>query len=164
MGTTLNLYEVSQLLRDAVAAMDVDTETGEIAPDWAKFLDEIEMERNVKLLSCARLYKEWDAYAEMIRGQEKELAARRHAHEARAERIKDWMSVNMTPGEKIEDGVARLSWRKSAHVEILREADIPQEYVKTTISYDKTSIRADLKDGKTVPGTRMVETNNLQIK
>ena len=164
MGKTLNLYEVSQLLRDAVAAADVDTDTGEIAPDWAKFLDDIEMERNVKLLNCARLYKEWDAYAEMIRDQEKELAARRHAHEARAERIKDWMSVNMTPGEKIEDGAARLSWRKSARVEIFRESDIPEKYVKTTISYDKATIRADLKDGKAVPGTMMVETNSLQIK
>lgn len=164
--TGLNLYELSTMLTDALAAAEekIDQETGEISEDWASFLDAIQMERDTKLLNCGALYKSWDREAEAIRTEERLLAARRRSLENRAERIKGWMRTNMTEGEKLSDSRCLLSWRKSVATEITDAAAVPDEYIVVERMPQKSAIKAALQEGKAVPGAQLVQNVNLQIK
>jgi predicted ATPase with chaperone activity len=166
MAGSLNLYELSSMLTDALAAAmeKIDPDTGEIPEDWASFLDAIDMERNTKLLNCGALYKSWDREAEAIRTEERLLAARRRSLENRAERIKEWMRSNMKAGEKLSDSRCLLSWRRSVATEITDAALVPDEYVRVERIVEKSAVKAALQEGKEVPGAKLVENANLQIK
>lgn len=164
----LNLYELSDLLKQAliIAEETIDIETGEVKPDWAEFLDAIEMERNAKLLACAALYKNWDAEAEAIRSEEKRLAARRHTLENKAESIKEWMRQNMQAGEKLSDSRCALGWRRSTSVEIMNVNAVPDEYCEIERTPKKKAIGILLKSCKKddeITWAKLVSKINLQI-
>ena len=147
----LNLFELNAMLTEALQVAEnlLDHETGEIPESWATFLDDVQMERDAKILGCAALYKSWRREADAIRTEEKALAARRYSLEARGERIKDWMAQNMVAGEKLSDARCALAWRKSTSTEVIVE---------------KMAVGDALKAGAVVPGARFVENQNLQIK
>ena len=162
----LNLFELNAMLTEALQVAEnlLDHETGEIPESWATFLDDVQMERDVKILGCAALYKSWRREAYAIRIEEKALAARRHAVEARGERIKGWMVANMSAGEKLSDARCVLSWRKSTSTEVYDSALVPAEYTRTEVIVEKMAVGDALKAGAVVPGARLVENQNLQIK
>jgi hypothetical protein len=163
----LKLYELSSMLTDALAAAEerIDPETGEIPESWASFLDDIQMERDAKLLSCGALYKSWDREAEAIRTEEKALAARRHALEARGERIKAYMIQHIQAGEKLSDSRCVLSWRTSPGAVVVNNPTaLPAQYTHTEVVIHKKEIGEALKAGQTVPGAELVKGVSLQIK
>ena len=163
----LNLYELNAMLTEALQVAEnlLDHETGEIPESWASFLDDIQMERDQKLLNCAALYKSWAAEADAIRTEEKSLEARRHALEARGERIKGWMVQNMTAGEKLSDARCTLSWRMSPGSVVINNASqIPAEYYHKEIVWHKKELGDAIKGGATIPGAELVKSVSLQIK
>ena len=162
----LNLFELNAMLTEALQVAEnlLDHETGEIPESWATFLDDVQMERDAKILGCAALYKSWSREADAIRTEEKSLAARRYSLEARGERIKGWMVQNMAAGEKLSDARCALAWRKSTSTEVYDAALVPAEYTRTEVIVEKMAVGDALKAGAVVPGARLVENQNLQIK
>jgi len=69
-------------------------------------------------------------------------------------------------GNKADIGFAKLSWRRSEYVEIAagKEDQLPDAYLIPKWVPDKTQIKADLKQGATIPFCQLVERQNLQIK
>lgn len=68
-----------------------------------------------------------------------------------------------------QPGLLTLSLRKSETCEIEDESAIPTQFIKLKIvepikSIDKTAIKAAIKSGEQVPGARIQEHQNLQIK
>jgi hypothetical protein len=163
----LNLFELNAMLTEALQVAEnlLDHETGEIPESWATFLDDVQMERDAKILGCAALYKSWRREADAIRTEEKALAARRHAVEARGERIKGWMVANMSAGEKLSDARCQLSWRTSpGSVVINNPSQIPEEFFHKEIVWHNKEIGDAIKSGATIPGADLVKSMLLQIK
>ena len=68
---------------------------------------------------------------------------------------------------RIEAGTFTLSTRKSEKVIIENEEQIPINYrnvIPETWKPDKAAIKADIKKGVIVPGAKIEENHNLQIK
>jgi hypothetical protein len=159
------LYEISELLEAALAQCReyAEKDEGVIPDDWAKFLDEIEMERDKKVLDVGRYIKTIRAKAEAIKAEKQSLAGRQSSLEHEAERLEGYIAHNIKPGERVQDNNTVLSWRRSTMVVIDNPDNVPDEYCKIERIPQKTAIKEALKSGE-VFGARIVENINLQIK
>lgn len=87
-----------------------------------------------------------------------------------AEKIQDNLKSRMSDAmrlfgeERVEVGTFKYSFRKSTSVDITDENAIPNEFLKVETKINKTEIKAALAGGSNVPGARLVENQNLQIR
>lgn len=65
---------------------------------------------------------------------------------------------------RYETPLFKLSIRTSNAVEITQDLDIPDEYWVVKKEISKTLVSNAIKDGVEVPGAKIVENKNLQIK
>ena len=67
---------------------------------------------------------------------------------------------------KLETAKVALSFRKSESVDVYDPVLLPAEFTKTktTVTPDKTAIKAAIKAGKDVAGATLEIKKNLQIK
>lgn len=166
-----SLYEidkkVANLLMDEFDEKYVDEETGEVNEELARQdLDALEMERNEKLENIALFIKNLNGEITLLKQEETALSTRRKAKENKVERLKQYVSNSMqTFGDlKLETPRVALSFRKSESVLVEDSSLLEPRYLKVEYSADKTLIKRELKAGNVVPGARLVENNNLQIK
>lgn len=164
-----NLYQLSaafmaceRLNEDEV----VNTTTGEVL-DIA-YLDNLEMERNEKLESCACYIKNTTADIAAFKAEIARLTEAKRVMENKVERMKQYIADNMTDGEKLTTPRCSLSWRKSEVLEMADDLDIealPTEAIKVKEpEIDKTVLKRLIKDGAYIPGVQLVSHNNLQVK
>lgn len=68
--------------------------------------------------------------------------------------------------ERIDGVQAVISFRRSEQTIIDDESELPDEYTTTkiTVTPDKTKIKNAIKAGQAVPGARLIEKRNIQIK
>jgi hypothetical protein len=160
------LYEISNMLTDALAAADtmVDQDTGELPPDWAKFLDDVQGERDHKALDVACVVKSIEAEAEALAQETATLIKRRAVLGRKAEAIRTWLAAWLQPGEKLRDTRAVIGWRKSTQVQIADEAALPEAAWKVTREVSKTQIKEIIEQSGKCAGAEIVEKQNLQIK
>jgi len=154
----MKLYEINEQIEKVFES--VDQETGELD---MKALESLEMERDEKVLNIAKYVKSLKVEADAIKTVEKGLTDRRKALENKAERIKDYLSMNIE-GESFKDPEIKISWRKSEQVSITDQETIPESFRKITVSVDKSSVKKALKEGLTVNGAELIEKQNIQIK
>jgi len=154
----MKLYEINEQIEKVLE--NVNTETGELD---MKALDALEMKRDEKVLNIAKYIKSLKVEADAVKSVEKGLTDRRKALENKAERIKDYLSMNIK-GETYKDAEIKISWRKSVQVSITDPETIPESFRKITVSLDKISVKEALKEGLTVQGAELVEKQNIQIK
>lgn len=162
------LYEINAMLDEAInAAFATADDTGVLPDDWARFLDDVQQERDQKCLDVARYIKSCEAEADAIEAEKKRLSDRSNALYNKCDRLKQYLSTAVQQGEKLSSANCIITWRKSERVEIAVPADqLPDTYkrVKTTIDADKTSIKEAIKRGETIDGCSIVTVHNLQIK
>jgi hypothetical protein len=163
-----SLYDISQSIVDALEnaerhAMDND---GEITEEMAKELDTLHMEKEAKIGNICKYYKSLLAEAEMIKNEEKNLAARRTVSENKAKRLKEYLSSMMSDGEKFSDSVSKVSWRSSKSVKIENEDLVSIRFKEEvrSLKINKLEIKRILNLGKHVSGCSLVSSNNIQIK
>ncbi|EMO43846.1 siphovirus Gp157 family protein [Leptospira santarosai] len=169
--STLTFYDLNDMYYEALRNA-VDQETGEIIDqDLFRLLDEIQEEKDRKLLNMACAYKAIQAEADAIEAEEERLKARRKALENQVDSIGSWIKYNAEAGVKIKDPRAEISWRKSSQVIVqIEESDLitklGERFVKTEITH--SPIKADLKKaieaGEEIPGVWIDSKLNLQIK
>ena len=58
----------------------------------------------------------------------------------------------------------RLSFRRSASVNITDARAVPERFIQRAVTFDKAAIKAAIKSGETVDGAEITETQNLQIR
>lgn len=140
----------------------VDLETGEII-DIEK-LDQLQMDRDVKIENTALFIKNLLSDADQIREEEKKLAERRKVCENKANSLKAYLSRYLS-GEKFKTPRVSISYRKSESVDIKDISSIPGDYLKIKDPEpDKTAIKAAIKAGKIVDGVEIVVNQNIQIR
>ena len=152
----MTLYEIDN------AILTLINEDGEIE-DYEAF-EQLQMERDSKIENIALWCKNLDAEATALKAEEERLAERRKSAEAKIKRLRDYLGYALE-GEKFETARVAVSWRKSTKVEV-DEEQIPAEWcdVVTTFKPKKNDIKAALKEGRSIAGCRLVESNNVQIK
>lgn len=161
----MKLYEIKQnyleLLTRFRQAED-EQELGEIADALADINETLEE----KLDNCARVYRTLEAEAEVYKQESNRLRGKANILENRAERLKDYIGLNLGQGNKISTSLFDFSWRKSEQVVIDSELLVPDQYKRvTTISEpNKILLKQDIKMGAEVPGARLISNYSLQIK
>lgn len=148
-----------------LAELDLDEQT------VADTLEGLSGELEVKATNVAMFARNLEATAEAIKTAEAQMAARRKAIEARAERLREYLKTNMerTGISLIEGPYFSLKIKQNppaVHVE--DPALVPTEFKKFTPppppTVDKKAVADALKLGVDVPGCRLERGTRLEIR
>ena len=169
----MTLYEIDERIRKVLEQGfngTVDEETGEVIEDiGAAELEELQMTRSEKLEAIALYIKSLDSLASDIKAEEAALKKRREKREAKAERLREYITSSMlAAGENdFESGKVQIKVKKSEAV-IVDEEKLDKTYMKETVKVttapDKIAIRNAIKAGETVTGAYIEERKKVQIK
>lgn len=157
----MTLYEIATQYQDFLNKV----ESGEIPEDAvADTLEGLDGVFDDKADNVACVIKSLNAEAMAIKEECDKLAERKKAKENTAQRLKDYLSVQMIALGKTKLETARnvLSFRKSEAVVIV--GDVPEKFLKVKTEPDKTAIKAALKSGEDVPGAQIEQREGLVIK
>ena len=158
------LYEIDQQL-ERLLELDtermVDTETGEILT--AEDIDKLQMDRAEKIEGCLLVIKNKLAEADAIDVEMKKLTDRKRSLNNKAIWLQEYVASSLN-GETFSTSKVAVTYRKSEAIEVLDIDKISPEYIKTTISADKTAIKKAIKAGEVVGGAQLIERMNMQIK
>ena len=165
---SFSLYAIDNMVYTVLEnGLIFDEETGEVLFDEEN-LSSLELERNKKLEAVALYIKSLEAEAEAMKAEAKKLADRREAKERKAERLRSYISNSMQAlgDTKLETAKVAISFRKSESVDVYDPVLLPAEFTKTktTVTPDKTAIKAAIKAGQEVAGATLEIKKNLQIK
>lgn len=162
----MTLYEIADNLRTKLEQVEIDEETGELLN-----LDDLEKDEALfqdKLEACGVYAKEMAADIESYKTEMASLKKRLDGLTKKYDAFTQYIGLNMIMAEtaSYETAKVKLSFRHSSAVEITDEKSIPEEYMteKVARSADKKAIKDAIKQGIEIPGARVVEHNNLQIK
>lgn len=160
-----SLYEIEQSILDCI-----DTETGEIID--AEKLNELMIEREVKIENVALWVKNLLSDADAFKAEKDAFAEREKAARNKAENLKQWLSMALE-GQKFSTSKVQISFRKSEAVEIDDEEkfvnwaqkhgrDDLLNYKEPTVN--KSAIKQALKLNAELQGVHIEQKNNIQIK
>ena len=162
--TGLRLYELAPAYAYLIDALDED---GDVS-DGHAHLDALSDAIDAKAASIAHVLAQLDAEAEMMRAEEKRLAARRQARERRAESLRDYLRISLDAAgvSKIKSATHTISVGDGPQrVVVEDEGAIPAEFLRTKIEIDKRAILVAMQTlGECVPGTRVERGRVLRIK
>ena len=166
--TDLTLYSIAdQYLVDLqkLQDMEIDEQT------FADTLEGLSGDLEVKATNVAMFVRNLEASAEAIKAAEKQMAERRKALEAKADRIRQYLldNMNRTGITKIDCPYFVLSVRKNPPaVEVLNQDMIPDEYFDIpeppAPTLNKNRLKEDLKAGVVVEGAKLMAGQSLSIK
>lgn len=159
----MKLYEIDNLIEN-VLQTEIDPETGEITEHGMTLLGDLEIEREKKFMGLVYAYKNIDSDSEAIKAEIDRLREKKKIKDNKAESIKRFLKANVPEGEKIEDGVAKIGWRKSKSVSVENIDILPTEYTKITVEAKKSDIKKAIESGKEIVGCSIKESMNIQIK
>ena len=165
-----SLYELSGqrlALHNKLEAMNFDEET------IADTLEGESTDLQAKIENYGFVIRNRYSFADAIKAEIDRLQARYAAEQKRISNIENWLLINMRGCgvTKIECPAFTIAVQANpAAVEVLDEAAIPAEYMRTpkpkppVPAPDKNAIKAALKEGKAVPGCALNQSMKLVIK
>lgn len=160
-----SLYELASNYR-AIENMAGDPDV----PDEALLdtLEAIEGEIEVKAENIGKLTESWDAQIMAVDAVIRRLQARKKTLANRIASLREYLRRNMDACgiSRIESPYFLFTLAKGRpKVEIVSEADLPDEYCRIRREPDKTAILAALQSGRDVPGAILGESQpSLRIK
>lgn len=167
----MNLWQLTQ---EEMAFIGMMEETGgEITPEIEEDLAIRRENWEDKAHSYTKLILKLDSDIETAAAELKRIQDLKRVKENTVKRLKtalrDSLMVFGRPDSKTgvmryETPLFKLSIRTSNAVEITQDLDVPDEYWVVKKEISKTLISNAIKDGLEVPGAKMVENKNLQIK
>lgn len=167
----MNLWQLTQ---EEMAFISMMEETGgEITPEIEEDLAIRRENWEDKAHSYTKLILKLESDIETASAELKRIQDLKKTKENTLKRLKtslrDSLMIFGRPDAKsgvmrYETPLFKLSIRTSNAVEIIQDLDIPDEYWVVKKEISKTLISTALKDGVEVPGAKMVENKNLQIK
>lgn len=159
----MTLYEIDQAILDCVS--EIDEETGELLD--ADKLEQLQMQRDLKLENIACWIKNLSADATAIDAEIKALTKRKKQTENKISSLKKYLSSALA-GNKFTTPKCSVTWRKSETVEFddPDNPGIPKKFMQKVITYkpDKMAIKDVLKSGMKVKGAFLQEHLNMSIK
>lgn len=163
---TMSLYSIQQELSDALAAVEVDYETGELV--GMDKVDALQVDMHDKIVNVGRYVQNQAALLAAMKDAKKALEERIKATDKRIAGMKRMMIEGMQQlnAKKVEEGDIAISLRSSASVEIYDESLLAADYLTEKITYtpSKTAIKKAIEAGADVQGARIVQGFSVQIK
>ena len=158
----MNLYEIEQEIMSCV-----DEETGEVI-DFEK-LNALTLERDRKIESLALWVKNLEADAKAYKDEKDSFAQKQKVAENKAKSLKAYLS-RFLAGTAYKSTKVNISFRASKAVDVFNmdalmrydDCDCYLKYAEPTA--DKTAIKEAINNGVEIPGCRIVENQNIQIK
>lgn len=171
MKTELSLYEVSSHVEQLLSREDaIDPETGEISDDLVEALDAIQ-EKGASV--CAYILNQQSVLS-AIEVHQMRVLDRQLAILKKINGLKKYLESSMKRSGiseiKANDGTfrAQLYIERDSSVEILDEKQIPEEFMKSAKPPpprpSKSDISKAIKEGRDVPGARIVKKDRLTIE
>lgn len=158
-----NLWEI-----DANILNCIDEETGEIIDE--EKLNALEMERDRKIENIALWIKNLDSEAEAIKAEAQNLAKRAKTKENRSINLRKYLTKYLA-GAEFESTRAKIGYRNTKSTEIFDPEALSKFKGRkaygedvTTFKPNKDAIKKAILEGKNIPGCKVVENNNIQIK
>ena len=161
---TMRLYQIEQNYVDLVEKL-IDNE-GELTPEIEQSLAEIKTAIEKKGENIAYIVKSMDYDTSVLTSEIDRLRRKKLAIEKSQERLKEYLGNAMQIMElgEIKTPLIKINFRKSEAVEITDEEKLPSDCVIWKRSINKIMIKQKIKTGEYVPGAKLVEHSNLQIK
>lgn len=161
----MKLYEIKSkydALFELYNSTDDDTEREDILAQ----LSNAEESLDVKLDSCCRYLRNLQSDVDAIDAEIERLTARKSSTLKAERRFRDYVGHHLGNGNKWQNQLFSLTWRRSESVSVDNERMVPAQYMSETISYsvDKESAKEKLKSGEVIPGLSLLVKNNLQMK
>lgn len=159
-----SLYEIGQ---DQLAIIgDIEMNDGEVTDEIQARIDLLAENFEEKAIAYGYVIKQYEGEESLIDAEIKRLQDLKKKSAKVSDYLKERISAAMAEFgiEKVESPTLKLSFRKSESVEVYDESKLNQKYFNYKPTVDKTTIKADLKEGIDVPGARIVSKQNLQIK
>lgn len=155
------LYQLLHQFEE-LSNLDIDQET------LADTMEALEGEIQVKAENILRVVANMGGDITAVDNEIKRLQARKMALTHRKDNLKDYLRVNMEKSEikKISCPLFAITLVAGrAMVEIDSVDDLPEEYVKTQVTFKpvKADILKAMKDGTDVPGAHLI-TSKSQIR
>jgi hypothetical protein len=162
------LYEIDAMFQACIDEINIyaDEHGDEVDPCLTQKLDALSMVRDAKIEQCLRYLKNRLSERDAIGFEIMKLQKRMDTITRDAEYMKSYIGASVGAGIKMSFPVGVISWRKSVSTEIVDAAAIPAQFrhqkIEETIS--KTEIKEAINAGQDVPGAKLVEKQNIQIK
>lgn len=180
MGTTMKLYEI----KDARAILDtwLDETEGELTPELAELLDQIDGQADEKIERVALYIRERLAQAKAVREERDRLDATVKREERAAESLKTYLKLQMESlgKTKVNGLLATIAIQRNSQPSVthaLTDADLAHAYEthapvaqfirEIPVSYriDRDAVLAAQKAGDAIPSEIVIELgNHLRIR
>ncbi len=161
------LYLIAKEYQEAARALaDLDLPPEVVADTLESMSGDLE----VKAQSVAHMARAMEADAAAVKQWAKDANERAKAIEHRADALRDYLarSLQACGITKVEGPGIAISFRKSSAVVIDDPEQVPAEFMVTPptppAAPSKTLISEAIKAGREVPGARIEQRMNLQIK
>lgn len=164
----INLYNLSAevaALKEKLEASDLDAQT------IADTLEAESFDFEEKCKAVGYVVKEFESKIMSLEDAYDEMWQRKVRFENKRKSLLEYLQACMTiAGVKKVEGVEfDIAIRKNPHaVKIIDEGLVPETYWKipepAPAKLDKKSILKDLKDGKSVPGCQLEQTERVEIR
>ncbi len=160
-----SLYELTSDLKELQELNFETLEENEVDNIKSLIIDEIENKGTGIIAVVRNLESDVDS----LKNEIKRLQDIKKSKENRIDNIKKYTKecLELVDIKKVSTSLGVISIRKlPGSVEVLEEDSIPKEYKKevVTVTVDKKSILADLKEGVVVPGVALKTGTSLTIK
>ena len=153
----MKLYEIDQAIMDCI-----DMETGEIINE--ELLNNLQMERDVKIENVVLWIKELKAEAEALKAEKLAFAERQKVTENKMESLKKWLAYALN-GEKFKTVRASVTFRTTDKVEVADIYKLDENYLRyKEPEADKDAIKKAIKAGQQVAGATLVPSTSVIIK
>lgn len=158
------LYELTEMYQNIQELISNDETNSE---ELEKALREIKDNINSKVENIAKLIKNIEGDIEVLKIEENRLSERRRTLENKKDRIKNYLESQLKSMgiSKVKTPLFTVSIQKNPpRIDIENEEIIPDSFVKYTKSILKKDIIQALKNGKEVPGVKLIQTSSLRIR
>ncbi len=160
------LYTISG---DLLAVLDhLEENGGELTPELEQALTITEEMFTEKAVDYGLAIRNLEAMAMAAKAEKERLAGLQRFYENAKKRLSDTLSGAMRALDhpKVETPTLRLFLRHTQATEVDNADDIPARFKVTKVEtvVDKTAVKKAIVAGEEVPGARLVDNYNLQIK
>ncbi|MBA2877995.1 replicative superfamily II helicase [Anoxybacillus kamchatkensis] len=159
----MKLYELAQNYAHLME-MAEEMESDALVDTLQSLEDAIEE----KVENIAKLIRNLEADAKIIKEEEQRLAERRRAIEAKVERLKTYLQEQLEVAglQKVKRPTITVAIQNNPpSVEIADEKLIPSKFmIPQPAKVDKKSILDRLKNGEVIPGVTLKQTKGVRIR
>jgi hypothetical protein len=160
------LYQINEQLEYLLDQIHhiAENNEGEIPENYAIQLDELNFQKEKKILDIAKYIKTLKAKSEAIKNEMDILNKRYKSYTNYNFHLRQYLKMSIPSGSKYEDSTVKISWRKSDSVHIFDMDSIPEKFIETKKYAHLMDIKKEIKAGKMVPGASLSNNNNITIR